>query len=770
VVVAMLTLVLALLVGMGPPDSPRGELRIIVRDATGSAVHCHVLLVGDSATMSQGLDTRRNGVLIVPRLPFGRYRIAIAVAGFEPYTASVEIDSVLPREYRISLRPAPIQAHVTVRAEDLLLDPHETSVVNRIDHNALEQRIATLPGRSMAEMVNTEPGWLLEANGIVHPRGSEYQVQFVVDGLPITDNRSPAFAPELDADAVHGMEILTGGYPAEYGRKLGGVIAVVTAPNGRQGFHGDAVASFGSFATASGGAAAEYGWSRTLLGVSGSTSQTDRYLDPPVEENFTNTGSTTNGAVQFEHAFSDADQLGISVRHGASRFLVPNERVQEEAGQRQQRTSRDTTASLSYHRLVSSSVVADVRVMVRSIGSGLFSNAASTPIAPFQDRGFDETYMKGTVAGQAGRHDWKVGIDADFEPVREAFSYVLTDPLAFDPSTAPTFSFAGRKTDVEQAAFIQDRVRLGAWTLGAGLRWDHYRFVVREQTVSPRLGVAWSSPHADLVLRASYDRAFQTPALENLLLASSPALDSLNDSVIRLPVQPSFGHFFEAGVSKRLSSVARLDVTQYVRHMKNFADDDVLLNTGVSFPLAFDRAEIYGTELKLDIPRWGAWSGFASYSLMHGTGHLPITGGLLLGDNADAPGSSEAFPVSQDQRHTLRGRVTLQASERAWLSMAASYGSGLPVEFVGNPVQALDQYGPRIVSEVNFRDGRVRPNASLDAAFSMIVFKTVRQQVRLQASVVNITNRLNVINFAGLFSGTALAPPRSVGIRAYLEF
>ena len=89
-----------------------------------------------------------------------------------------------------------------------------------------------------SNVVNTAPGWLLEANGILHPRGSEYQVQYVVDGLPITDNRSPSFAPELDADGVHSMSILTGGYPAEYGRKLGGVIEVVTAANPRQGLHG----------------------------------------------------------------------------------------------------------------------------------------------------------------------------------------------------------------------------------------------------------------------------------------------------------------------------------------------------------------------------------------------------------------------------------------------------------------------------------------------------------------------------------------------------
>jgi hypothetical protein len=40
----------------------------------------------------------------------------------------------------------------------------------------------------------------------------------------------------------------------------------------------------------------------------------------------------------------------------------------------------------------------------------------------------------------------------------------------------------------------------------------------------------------------------------------------------------------------------------------------------------------------------------------------------------------------------------------------------------------------------------------------------------VQANVVNLTNRLNVINFAGLFSGTALAPPRTFGVRAQVEF
>jgi len=156
---------------------------------------------------------------------------------------------------------------------------------------------------------------------------------------------------------------------------------------------------------------------------------------------------------------------------------------------------------------------------------------------------------------------------------------------------------------------------------------------------------------------------------------------------------------------------------------------------------------------------------------MRGTGFLPVTGGLLLGDDAtSALASTSAFPISQDQRHTIRGRVAYQVSERAWVAMAASHGSGLPVEFVGDPAQALEQYGPRIIRQVDFEDGRVRPSTSLDVACSVVVFKAERRQLRVQANAINVTNRLNVINFAGVFSGTALAPPRSFGIRVNVDF
>ena len=619
--------------------------------------------------------------------------------------------------------------------------------------------------------MNTQPGWLLEANGILHPRGSEYQTQFVVDGLPLTDNRSPAFAPELDADAVHSMSILTGGYPAEYGRKLGGVIEVVTAGQGRQGFHGSLGAAAGSFATGSGDVFGAYGGERTTIGVSAGLAATDRYLDPPAEENFTNRGTTSHLAVHVERDLTGADRFGVIVRRGQADFLVPNERVQQEAGQRQDRQSQETIGQFSYQRVVSARVLGDVRGMVRDLSAGLWSNAAATPIAARQDRGFRDLYFKGVVAAHLGAHEWKVGGDVTVGTVRERFGYLMTDRSQFDPGTPVAFGFDERRADREQALFVQDRIRLGPWTVNAGLRWDHYRLAVDENAVSPRLSVAWSWPAANLVLRASYDRAFQTPAVENILLTSSPAVETLGDNVARLPVRASLGNFYEAGVSKVLSGAIRIDATYFRREMPNFADDDLLLNTGVSFPIAFQHADVSGTEVRLDVLRSKAISGFVSYGWMRGVADLPITGGFFFGDEATTLlASTERFPISQDQRHTVRGGASYQATPAIRVTVAASYGSGLPFEFTGDSQEAIDQYGQRIVDGVDLETGRVRPSFSLDASGGFVLVKTSKLTLRAQADVRNLMDHFTVINFAGLFSGTALGAPRSLTVRLQAAF
>ncbi len=343
----MAHLALILLLAAGQFGQTRtGELRLTVRDAGGLPVQSSVALVSEANQIAETLETASDGTIVARPLPFGRYRIEVTRPGFETYTALIDIQSVLPSEHTIVLRLAALEAQVTVSADDTLLDVRQSSTVNRIGADTLQRRVTALPGRAISDVVNTQPGWLLEANGVLHPRGSEYQVQFVVDGLPITDNRSASFAPEFDADQVRAISTLTAGYPAEYGRKLGGVVELASATDQRQGFHGSVVPSAGRFATGAAYGMGQYGWSHGLIGVSGDVTRTGRYLDPPVEENFTNHGTGSNATVHIEHEFSSADRVGAIVRRGGVRFLVPNEREQEDAGQRQARTSTESAVQL----------------------------------------------------------------------------------------------------------------------------------------------------------------------------------------------------------------------------------------------------------------------------------------------------------------------------------------------------------------------------------------------------------------------------------------
>ena len=68
----------------------------------------------------------------------------------------------------------------------------------------------------------------------------------------------------------------------------------------------------------------------------------------------------------------------------------------------------------------------------------------------------------------------------------------------------------------------------------------------------------------------------------------------------------------------RSVTTCELDVNYYLRNVNNYADDDQIQNTTISFPIAFRKATIYGAEAKIEVPDWHKISGFLSYSYMVG--------------------------------------------------------------------------------------------------------------------------------------------------------
>ena len=749
-----------------------GELRLKITDPGDHGVRTSAQLMSQGSQYNNTFTTDDGGAADLAPLPYGVYLVKVTAVGFAPVEKTIRIQSAFPVEATIKLEVAPVTTVVKVNEADTLIDPNQPSSIMQIGSQQIEDRVGSLPGRSVQDLVNTQPGWLYEGNAVLHPRGSEYQTQFVIDGVPLTDNRSPSFGPEIEADDIDSMSIYTAGFPAEFGRKMGGVVEINTNRETDPGLHGKVVLAGGGYDTAIGYGQVQQKWGNDLLGASASGSMTSHYLNPVVPENFTNNGTTGDFSTRYEHDFAESDRLWMSVRHEFSRFQIPNEMLQEQAGQRQYGDNFETLGIIGYQHIFSPDILSNFTGMVRDNANDLYSNEDSTPIIAFQHNYFNEGYFKGTVSIHHNNQEWKAGVESDNTFLHENFSYQISDPDYFDPDTPPTGSFVDRRPDLEQSAFVEDLIRLDKWTVSAGLRWDHYQLLLNDNAVSPRLSIGYYFPSLNMVVHGSYDRVFQTPSFENILISSSNAITALSDEFLKLPVQPSRGNYYEGGLSKAFADKLRLDINVYRRDVRNYADDDQLLNTGVSYPIAFDKAVIYGAEGKLNLVHWGKLSGYASYSYMVGNAWFPVTGGLFLGDDASDAVSqlSGHFPDSQDQRNTLRTRFFYQLLPRFWMAGGVEYGSGLPFEFEGDYDEALAEYGPAVVNRINFDRGRVDPNLAISASAGMDVYKSDRLNMRFQADGDNLSDRLNVIDFGGLFSGNAIGPGRTFSLRLTSNF
>jgi Carboxypeptidase regulatory-like domain len=754
-----------------------GELHLKITDPSGAGVKSTVLIVSQGNEYNRTLTTDEQGALTIQRLPYGIYQLQVTRSGFADTSESIQINSSIPIDRALRLNISQPSESVKVSSTDTLINPDQAGAVNQIGSDIIEHRLESIPGRSIQDLVNSQPGWLYEGNAVLHPRGSEYQTQFVVDGIPLIDNRSPSFGPEVEVDDAQSISIYTAGIPAEYGRKMGGVVEVNTLQDPQPVFHGQVLLSGGSFDSAGAFADGQYVWGKNVFGASASGDMTSHYLNPVVVQNYTNTGTIGNFSGHYQRDLTTKDRISLIVRHELSRYQLPNEQVQQAAAQLQTADNFETMGIASYQHTFSPNLIADLHGMVRDNSNDFYSNPSSTPIIIFQHNRFREIYFKGGLTISHGRHEIKVGVESDNLFLHENFNYNITDPSQYDSGTPLTFSFLDSRPELDQAAYVQDLIHFGNWTINAGLRWDHYQLILNRQAVDPRFAISRFFPSANIVVHFSYDRVFQTPSFENLLLSSSTAATTLNPVSLQLPVEPSEGNYYEVGLTKVFFSKIRLDTNYFRRLVNNYADDDQIDNTTISFPIAFRKAILYGAEAKLDLPEWHGFSGFLSYSYIVGNAWNPVTGGLFLGADAQIPTTGH-FPDSQDQRNTIRGRLRYQLTRRVWVAGGIQYDSGLPFEFQCDPSLTLQQciagevqtYGQAVVDRVDFTRGRIYPSFQVNASAGADLYKSDRFKVRLQADGQNLNNVVDVIDFGGLFSGNAIGPSRSFMLRLQTVF
>lgn len=775
-----------------------GSVQGVVKDPGGALVPNAKITVTQPVTgYRQTTQTDAQGSFKLVNLPFNTYKIRAEANGFQPAEESIDLESTIPLNVDLSLSLAETTAAVTITTDaGAMLETDRTSSDTDIAQTILERPVGAAPSRAIESIVASTPGFVTDDNGRMHPRGSESQVQYVVDGVPITDNMSAIFSTSLDARTLRTVEVLTGGIPAEFGDKLAGVINVNTRSGLEGPTQGGISFSGGSFST--GETAVDFATHTKKLGflmnLSASTSQ--RYLDPPTLDNFHNFGRTGKGFFRLDYQFDANNSLRGVFNFGGSNFEVPNRFNQEAAGQDQRQRLRDNSQNISFQHIFSPNSVAQFSFFHRQNNAQLISNTLSTPVVANQDRTLQNYGGIGSLAITHGSHNIKIGGQFTITPVDEHFSFYPTEQFPdlvdeegnvfLNPvnnfNALNPFVFDQSKTGRTLSAYVQDRfTAFKNFTLDLGVRYDNYKLLIHEQELSPRVGFAYFIPKTKTTLRASYNRLFQPPPAENLLLASSSAAAALSPIAVLQgvttvnPILPDKQHAFEAGAQQLLSSLFRLNLTVYQKRIENFSDKDQFFETGVIFPIAISSGRVTGEEVRLESTDIHGFHTFVSYANARAFGVTPITGGLFLGeDPQDLFLHGLKFANDHDQRNEAQFQVSYNHRPSGlYASFSGRYDSGVPVDVEPGttPAEFVAQgFDPRLFDKIDFQRGRVRPRTILDFSVGADLMQKERVSMNLQFDVQNLTNELFLYNFESVFSGTHVGYPRLFSGRLSFRF
>lgn len=777
-----------------------GTVQGEVKDSNGAAVTGAEVILSQALTKFQATaETDSAGAFKFPGVPFTHYKLRVQAPGFRPAEQIADVHSAVPTLVNFSLSVADVAEQITVTTgEPNIIEPDHTSVDTDLNVSLLSRQLGPAPSRGLEKMVESAPGIVTDDNGRLHARGSESNVQTVINGIPITDNLSAIFATSFDPRAVSHVEVITGGIPAEFGDKLGAIVNLNTKSGLNLPISGEISGNLGNFSTGDvsanfAGHVKNFGWFATF---SGSTSH--RYLDPPAVENFHNLGRTANNLTTIDYAPSPRDSLKLTLIFGGANFQVPNRLEQQLAGQDQNQRQRQHSEFVTWQHIFSPTVLGEFSFFNRSATAALTSNDRSAPVEAFQDRRLTNYGFIASVSYAGHGHTAKAGIQYTRTPIRENFTFFPTDSAAFTPvtddqgnelpnpvlqfSAANPFRFRERKAGNRSSFYVQDRFSLFKnLTLDLGVRFDDYRLIVKDQEVSPRIGLAYFIPRTKTVLRVSYNRFFQPPPSENLLLASSLQAAQLSPLAVTSggpgvkPVLPDKEHVFEGGIQQQLTRFARLSLSLYNKQIRNFTDKDQFFETGVIFPISIFAGRVTGFEARLDTSEWRGLWGFLSYANARAFGVTPIDGGLFLGESVDTlqnPGLR--FPNDHDQRNSGQFQIHYTHSRSGWwASFGGRYDSGVPADV--EPGTTLKQFvaagfDPRVFNEIDFQRSRVKPRTIWSISTGIDLFQKERTTVSLAFDVQNLANKLFLYNFESIFSGTHIGPPRQWSGRLSLRF
>ena len=754
-----------------------------LRASDGSALPgATVVLNPGRPDQSRQATTDGDGRFVFARVNPGTYVVSAALTGFESQSVRVAIE---PREVRtlaLSLKVGRVNVAVDVTADASTLtsthSPSSTILTSeRIDDLPAFQRVSLTDA-----IVTSAPGMIRGHDDFVHIRGHEIALNPLINGISFWENAHAVFSAGLSPEIVDTANVMTGGFPAEYGNRFGGVVDIATKSGFRMSERGSVAFSGGSAGRRQ--LVADVGGHRGAFGyyLFADSFESNRFLSPPDPQAIHDSARGGHFFARLDTNREHAGAFNLVVMADGANLETPTTPLDVElrplaqAGQR----TRQQTATFSWTRAWSQSVVS-------ASAYERWSRLRLLPAAGPLTAQADVTRELGTIGGKLdvtrleGRHTVKFGVDAvNLRPDEDllynydgyrALSHVLELPHIH--ITDQVIRFSGSDSGGQVSAYAQDNMQLSSRvTLDAGVRLDRYSLVVSNTHVSPRLNLAVRAG-GGAVLHASYNHFFVPPAVEGVLSSSAGLTSFIREIGVALPaLEPTTEDQFEAGGSAPAGPF-QLALTGYFRATDNPVHTTVWPDSRIYSYASFDRARAYGLEAKAELTglRERGVTGYLNYAHGRVNFYNPVTGGFIT--EAEHLTESERFPAPMDQTHTLTAGATWRhAASGVLAGLTMEYGSGTPIGHGGAHEHAAGEEDHADATAEAEEGGRVPGHFMAGVSFGIDLFRDTnrRSRLALRLDLENITNKIYVIAQDSAFSPAQYSIPRLVSLTARVQF
>jgi outer membrane receptor protein involved in Fe transport len=187
----------------------------------------NVLVVGTG----MGTFVKDNGGFSIDGVPPGTYTVKVMMMSYKPETREnivVNSNQTTELKFELDKTVAMTVQTVVIEADKPMVDTEKTQTKRGMDIEETQVRGVN----TVEEAIATQAGVVLD-QGEIHVRGGRSgEVKAYVDGMQVSDEFVGATGLDVSLVSLSEIEVLTGGFDAEYGNVQSGIINLKTREGG----------------------------------------------------------------------------------------------------------------------------------------------------------------------------------------------------------------------------------------------------------------------------------------------------------------------------------------------------------------------------------------------------------------------------------------------------------------------------------------------------------------------------------------------------------